>query len=494
MMTKKKIIAIIVSFLVIAAAFAAVWWMTRNIDELPEKPTSPTSVSIDHENGQYVLFRCNIYDIDRIRVTNSHGQYSVARNITKKVYIVEHDDVPLEYISSRTMYESAQSVYASLCIEKATKNPEWYGIDEPSAAVEIIMKDGTATRLNIGAAAPLGDGYYITVGDSNDVYLTSNAFAQRFLCDRTAYYDTVISAEADFATGFVNLHVVPADDEELYIRKATDDEAEQLRYYGGTVVEKPFLCGGTYTPVEELMNKLCFLKATGIVSDEINDDTLARYGLDDPTHVTITVKTDTTQIYSKKTGNMNPYYDAANKDGYVTVTSSYLIGSTEAQTTYVMFNGYPVIYAVNAADLAFLENTADVYCSDMLALQRLSDLVSLAVEYGGKEYFFDIKDSDTDDMRVTCGEYGEIDEDAFRNFYVTVLSVTRDGIADEPNGDDETVLKIVYGIRGGKKMTLEFIRVAERKCVMKVDGEGRFFVYRTKVDKIVEDMLTLLGK
>ena len=91
-------------------------------------------------------------------------------------------------------------------------------------------------------------------------------------------------------------------------------------------------------------------------------------------------------------------------------------------------------------------------------------------------------------------EYGEIDEEAFRNFYVTVLSVTRDGIADEPNGDDETVLKIVYGIRGGKKMTLEFIRVAERKCVMKVDGEGRFFVYRTKVDKIVEDMLTLLGK
>ena len=86
-----------------------------------------------------------------------------------------------------------------------------------------------------------------------------------------------------------------------------------------------------------------------------------------------------------------------------------------------------------------------------------------------------------------------LDADNFRSFYSTIVSVTHNGIATDPQSDP--VLSIVYHVNDGSTMTLEFLPCPDsaRKMFMRVNGEGRFFCYITKVEKVKSDLVKLLN-
>lgn len=490
-MTRNKIIAIIVVVAVTAAVIAAVFWV-RGRDELPEKPTESTDVTINHENEKYLVYKCNLYDVTSVNVVNGYGEYTLKRDISGNITFAGSETVPLQKQYVKLLYESVDGVYALSTIEKNSTNLDWYGLENPSATVKISFRDGTSAQILVGDPAPLGDGYYIRMEDSRDVYLGSNAFAGRFLQAKTGYYETFISTEAEYATGFVRFSVSDSGGRELSVRRTSDEESSQLRYYGGTVLEKPFHFPGSYTPVEQMMKKLCFLSAD-VVGEDFSAEKLAEYGLDRPTTVTITVNTDTKNPISSLSGRQNPYYDASDTDGFVTVTNVYYVGKTDAGKTYLMFNDSTAVYSADAEVFDWLQDPADVWCVSLLALHNITDLSTLTLEYEGREYVFRLKWTGDDDLSVSCDGYGQIDQQAFREFYVTCMSVTCDGLVSGDENESGNLLKIVYGVSDGDDTVMEFTDIGDRKVLLRLDGEGAFFAYATKVNKIASELLRLLS-
>ena len=87
----------------------------------------------------------------------------------------------------------------------------------------------------------------------------------------------------------------------------------------------------------------------------------------------------------------------------------------------------------------------------------------------------------------------DIDQSLFRSFYVTIIGVTNDGLATEPEEGAEPALKITYDAVDGNDTVIEYIPLDARKYVFKLNGEGRFFVYVNKVNKIKNDLNKLLN-
>ena len=55
------------------------------------------------------------------------------------------------------------------------------------------------------------------------------------------------------------------------------------------------------------------------------------------------------------------------------------------------------------------------------------------------------------------------------------------------------LLKIVYGVSDGDDTVMEFTDIGDRKVLLRLDGEGAFFAYATKVNKIASELLRLLS-
>jgi hypothetical protein len=170
------------------------------------------------------------------------------------------------------------------------------------------------------------------------------------------------------------------------------------------------------------------------------------------------------------------------------------LGNIDGRTLYVMYDGEPVIYGVDIDKFAFTEYGIDTYCQRTINLRYLNDLEGLTLEMNGDVYNFSIKDPDKgEEMIVKLNNEMDIDQSLFRSFYVTIIGVTNDGLATEPEEGAEPALKITYDAVDGNDTVIEYIPLDARKYVFKLNGEGRFFVYVNKVNKIKNDLNKLLN-
>jgi len=175
------------------------------------------------------------------------------------------------------------------------------------------------------------------------------------------------------------------------------------------------------------------------------------------------------------------------------ITLTYRIGGISDRDRYVMYNDAPVIYSVDVDVLGFVDFPLYQYCQKLVSIEYITNLESLRLEFDGKDYLFEITDPDAgEDMTVVCNdEY--LDQELFRSFYKTIISVTHNGI--EPRPQTEPVMKITYGLIEGEDIVLEFLPCedSDRKVFISINGGGQFVCYRTKVDKIKNDLEKLFN-
>ena len=493
MMTKKKIILILVSLLLLGGVIAGVMWIS-GFEVLPDEEIPDSHITIDYQRETLQIYTCSLDNVDYISVSNKTGEYKVSRNEEGTVYFHGHAEVPLLPYSSAGLFESVSNIRCEALIETDCTELYKYGLEEPSVVITVKMKDGKENVFHLGDAAPQGGGYYFRDTTNNDVYLSGTYFSERFVKNHTQYYQTTISKEFEY-TGFQTLSIQPHEGEEIYVRTTTGDEATDIRFMGGTIVEKPFFSAGDSTPVQGIIEVLAQLKAEYVETDVLSAENLTKYGFDTPTTVTITTLVDTSSILSNITGLENPYYDPNGNGEQKLITIKYVIGGTVDNITYVMFDDQSVIYAVNKANFEWVvNNTVDIYCQRMIYIKYLKELKNVIVEVDGERHHFAITDPEAgDDMEVMHNTYTKVDQAQFRNFYTSIIGVTHDGLGYEPEEGSEPYLKITYIPIEGENIILEFYQIEPRKYVLKVDGEGRFFAYSSKIDKIVKDMHKLIN-
>ncbi len=494
-MTKKRIIGIVIAIAIIGLLIGAVFFMLT-FDTLPEEEEPSSDLSIEYARQSLVLYSCVIEDLKAIHVKNPTGEYTVSKDEDGNINFLGREGAPLLPYSSEGLYSSVAKVTCEALIEAETEHLEYYGLDEPQVVIQIEMKDGTVTELQIGDAAPKGGGYYIRNASNTDVFLAQTYFSERFLKNHVQYYQTSISKEFDY-TGFESLSIEYSEasgKDDIYIRKTTDEEATDLNYSGGMVMEKPFHWGGDSTPIQGIVEILASLEADDIITDTLDEELQAQYGFDDPTRVVIEAWVDTQNYVSQLTSLENPYYGATEDGSDLLIQSEYLLGNIDGRTLYVMYDGEPVIYGVDIDNFAFVDYGVDTYCQRIINLRNINDLNGIIVELNGETYSFSIENPDAgDDMVVMWDGTTKIDPDLFRSFYVSIISVTHDGLAYEPEEGLEPDLKITYKAIDGTDTVLEFIPIESRKSVLKVNGEGRFFVYVNKENKIKNDLTKLIN-
>lgn len=489
-MMKSKIIGMVVGLLVVIGLVGAMWYIS-SLEDLPQEPIPDTQIDNTHKDEKNVIFSCDIAELDSLNIRNEHSEYSVRRKGDGTVYIVGKENAPLFPYSSAALFESVKKITCTLNIENGTSNLASYGLDKPSATVKVNLKDGSTTLFHIGNPEPTATGYYICMDGSSDVYLISTFYAERFLNDPINLYDKGIS-EFFSTREFESLSIDYPEDDDIFIRATNDIENTLIQFITGYAIETPFYFSADSDTMQTVLDSIGSLEAARVASDTVDADTLSSYGFDSAVKVVLKANVNTTSP-TLESGLENPFYKATMDGSPYPITLTYLVGGSSEQETYVMYNDAQVIYAVDKSAFEFVQFPLYQYCQKLVSIEYITNLESLKVEFDGKEYLFAVTDPDAgEDMVVTYGEE-YLDQDLFRSFYKSIISVTHNGIEPRPN--TEPAMRITYGLIKGDDIILEFLPIedSDRKVFISVNGEGQFVCYRTKVDKIKNDLQKLLN-
>ena len=272
-MTKKRIIGIIAAVLVAAAVIGAAIFITT-FDLLPEEKDPSTDLNIKYARESLVIYSCVLDDLKDIHVTNPTGEFTISRDEKGDLNFLGREGAPLLPYSSEGLYTSVAKVTCEALIEAETEHLEYYGLDDPQVHVYIEKKDG-------------------------DVFLAQTYFSERFLRNHVQYYQKKISKEFLY-TGFQSLLIdYPENSEkdDIYVRQTTDDEAKDIRFAGGMVLEEPFLWGGDSTPIQGIVEILSSLEAEDIITDTLDESLQQQYGFGNPTKVVIEAWVDPDGMY-----------------------------------------------------------------------------------------------------------------------------------------------------------------------------------------------------
>ena len=492
---KKRIIGIVSGLFVIAILIAGIIFIKNNFDEKPEtKTTVDNNVTPSYKREGITIYEISDLIYSGITVKNEHGEYTVRKNDKGNIYIEGLENVPLLEETSKNMYESALSIKSESTIKLNADNLSDYGLDEPEAYMYVNKNKGNADVFAVGDKTPDGGGYYFRNTEDNNVYAVSTYFAERLLKDKQDFIVKTISD--NFDTQYLEkFNIDRTDGDDISARLCTQEELDSNKFESIMLLEKPFYVGAHVDNVRACAGKLSGLEATKIVSTAVNDEELKNYGLDNPVIVSLSVEIDVSLMYINE--KVNPYYDSsAASETMITVTDRYKVGSKNDRDIYVMYNDIPVIYAVDIDTFSFLEQPLDYFCQRLVSIKYLKDLQSVTIETEDESYNIKVW-TETDGTKL---EYKASYQNMplkglyMQRLYKLIVGVTHYGLAQEPQGV-EPMLSITLKDLSGKDMVIEFIPTSEDRlyAFCKIDGEGKFKVLTSQLDRIVKNTRLLVS-
>lgn len=488
-MTKKKIILTLVGLLVLGG-LAGIYFAVSSVNPITtEDPDN--DVTLEYINENAVIYKGELSRLDYLQIENSFGSYRVRKNALGDIEIVGREGVPLFPYSSQALYSSISQVKCLALIQKQAETLSDYGLENPSATVSAVEKDGKVTRFYVGDPAPMGDGYYIRMENSRDIYLVANTYAERYIADQTRIYSNVLSKPMEVSS--LTSFSLTRDGEEISLRKTQGSETSAIEFSTGFILEKPIFCGADSSVLETVCESLKSLKAEAFCPEFADsDEVLAKYGLDTGPVVTISAAADTTSL-TLSSGEKNPYYGLTAPDGgaYI-ITSTYRLGKVSEGKRYVMYDDSPVIYTADASAFDFVSTDVYQFCQRLVNIRYLSSLSGLTLSFDGEEVSFAITHGEENAMTVTR-DYAPVDSEKFRSFYVDLVSVTHTGLGEKPQS--EPLLTIRYTGTDGGVDVLEFLPYPEnpRKVFICLNGEGVFVTAATQAEKIKTSLQSLLS-
>lgn len=486
---RKKLLGLGIAVVVLVGLFFSARWILDF--DLIQDEVLPGEVGLTYDRNRIRIYSFAKEKVETLTVTNAHGTYSVRENDAGEVEIVGCEGAPLLYYSSTGLFESIETISCDDLIEADCENLEHYGLDDPQAELTILAVDGSTTTFAIGDKSLLGEGYYMRDTSNRDVYIANYFFGDRYIAPFEALYDKKIHQY--FENQYFQDFTLKRGEETVFIRATTEDEAKDIRYAGGMIMESPFFVAADADKLYTQLSNLALVEADAIVCPMMTEEDYVTYGFTDPVTVSIHVFYDPNP--ETINGEVNTYYDPNGPIGtLVEGTFTWEIGNIVDGVAYVRYQNAPVVYAVDATTFAFIDWALDDYAQRIVNIKYLNDLDAITVDYEGKTYHFDIKDPERQEEMVVTHEHVRLDQALFRDFYMSIISITNYGIAkNEP--DTEPILTVRYSSIYGEEddILLEFIPYDSLTCLLRENGRSVFLVLNSRVDKIVRDMHKLLN-
>lgn len=133
------------------------------------------------------------------------------------------------------------------------------------------------------------------------------------------------------------------------------------------------------------------------------------------------------------------------------------------------------------------------FVSSSLLYMYIDDVNEIKFTYGGESYNFVIgKDEAGIAQSVTCNGK-ELDMDEFRQFYIKVINVSREGEYKQGDETGSEMLRINL-VSETKTDEIIFYRVTSSKAYYTIDGAGGYYTLTYEVSQLLDKLEEIIGK
>ena len=478
--TTRNLLVTAAVLVVLGGAFAAL--------KLTEK--EPETASSAADDTAISLLSKQIEDVQSMQVKNKNGGFVIVPKTTTEsaasgtssthtTYTVQGlEGLPLYETAAENVVKDGFSLVASKNVGSVSSLKD-YGLDNPTAEVQVNFKDGTSFDYLLGNEAAGSDGYYMAGKDSDNVYVVSvdggmfngvKDFLQKELYSLT----DASSGQETPAIDFISLNSTHLG-EQLNITSKNSSV---------TVSDGKQSVSVDDTQYSTLATAISTVTADEVTAIHPTAEQIKQYGLDTPS-MTLSFTADK-HSHTLKAGN------------------------TENGMRYIMADNIDAIFGIKE-ETASIWATATLFSlrSKFVQIPNIIDVSGLDVTADSKTYTFEkartkntsksTEDSEVYDYTVTCNGKAVTYEPNFQKYYQNVVAVQlleeanadSDGVANAMNGQPAYTVRFRFYDAAKKPVTVQYYIVGDRRYLAVVDNVPLGLVTETNVTGLIADTATV---
>ena len=415
-------------------------------------------------------------DVTSVTVKNPAGTYTITakgEEYTISSFVAatgETVTVPANVVFNSAAVEFvASSLFTATMnqmIEGGADNLTLYGLQNPTAKVDVSYKDGSAASYSIGSAAPDGTNYYVYNPQTKEVGLVPMSSLANVLSAKEDFVDKTLVPTKEDDTIVVNKAVLGGTvrPEQIVIELFTPEElaeaADKSLAPSGYKITSPKQWDADTSKTVAITGELWAAQANAVAYAAPTEQQLQETGLAEPfSTLSMTFGGKTVEL---KLGNKNA-------DGLY----------------YCMTSLNNAVMLVSADKMGWAEFTAfDLYYK-LVVVPNIKTVSAVTVEFDGKHNRFVLTHDEEDNLTVTLGDK-EINDEVFRSYYQLVISAKGEYEAGEIPEGAPVQMKFTYEYvdKSIPNTVVEFIRLSDRRSAIITDGDIGFAVRSLYIDKV----------
>lgn len=363
--------------------------------------------------------------------------------------------------------EILRKIQADAEIEKDPKDLKQYGLDTPKYTLTMALKDGTQTKLSIGDTSTTTGktfAYYdhkvYTIYD----YVVTAMKATIKDLEKTQTYqipiDNIMALKIE-RKGQPTIDIAMRNDNKNSYETHTSKLQMNSPYANCDVNDE-----NMKTMVYTYLNQIAFTKEL-----EIDSADYAAYGVQDP-QTKFTIR----------------YYDSTTGDSVTKVLS---VSALKDGYYYAKFDDYAKMYRFPKEAFDFVDNIDPYRAVSQVGFIYNIDVVNkIVVQTNGETYTFDIthkKVSDTETEANFTFNGKKVNTDPALSMYQQLIGFYREGVYNapkEPTANPDFSMTFTLGNHTEK--TLQFKPINEREYSYTVDGQTKFIIKKSTVQKVMD--------
>lgn len=442
---------------------------TELISLISEEEKNLSSVKVTNENGSYII---KITEQEKESSSSSEESGSSSEAEPEMEYIYSIDGVD-ETVANTDRMETAAAIGLSLNATQnvgAKENLDDFGLSEPASTVEITYRDGSTKTIYIGGSVTGGSGgYYVMLEGDENIY---TAACNDGLFQSSGYYvkTTMFELTADEETGLIYATHLKLSGTEM--PETIEIEGDSSYVYH---LISPKKAEADSEEVQAIIDGLASISATNVASPDTSEESLKKYGLDEPAGVI--------EFTVKDQGSYKLSVSAANEDG----------------TRYALLDGTKAIFIINDSDVStWLGRTVLSLQSTLNLMPMIQNIKTMTLTVDGKEYAFRLEreedpESSTEDnkaytYKVFNKDGKELDyEENFKHFYRSfITNYIIEDYREMPEGDPYVTCTYTY-FDSDETNSIAFYKVSDRRYCVVEDGDNvKGLIDPTYLERAVE--------
>ena len=460
-------------------------------EEGKNDPTQPSLIATQAEGQGTVLVSDGSENaiVKSVLVKNSEGEIKAimkdapteeGANATYTLEGYENINVDASMVS--TLANNANGMQAESLIASGTDELGKYGLEKPSAEVEIVFESGKTVKFYIGDQAPSGSSKYVRVDGNNDIYTVAASTLANYSKSVNEFIDkTILKKPDDDNYPIVNSLRIERGDIDYDILLEYDKDSEKPHSGGTSASHKMIEPTESYLAIEnstDITNGMFGLTASDIYVLNCKEADIAGAGLNEP--------------FCKVTMEC----DDGNK--YVLLLSEIFTDDSGNKCSYGMLEGGNVIYVLSVDTAKWLTVQPVDIASRLMITSYVWNITKLSVKGGGESVEFAIEPKDKDnipenpqsDDNIVHMNGKEFDSERYRLFYSFLTGTNAEEFAigvPVPDGEPLAVIEYTDSF-SGKDMKYEFYDDSVMRALIVVNGESKYYCTKSYVNTLIENI------